>query len=345
MKKNSLDINQHLTQLELLDYTNGVLGNEEMYRLELHLNECELCSDALDGMALVKNSEKILGNLSNKIAPAKQKRRGINYMAIAASVALIAVFSFSYWLLTKPANNTIALNEPTKAVKEAPAPLLEAIEEPIDVENEIEEPASEISNTETTSTSNSTTVNKPLVETSKQMMAIKPKEIEPVDYPNPLPAVAGQDLTENDEGAIVEEESFYEPTDANAAVSLSEVVTQSAPRKSKRLKKTEAKSPNTLQDQKEPLPVGGMEVLKSYINQNLQYPQKALDNNIKGTVVLEVSINNDGSVNTISVVKGLGFGCDAEAMRLIANGPKWTPKVENGQATKATQQVKIKFKK
>ncbi len=352
MKKNNNHITQHLTQSELLDYNSGVLGNDEMYRLELHLNECELCCDALDGIALVKNPETVLVQLTRELFPKQKKPSAINYRAIAASIALITVFGLSYWFITKPdKTNTIALNTPVESIeettpiitKETAKPSLEEVTDESEIETPLEEesPLPLIPKNESFAEK---VAKKPLDESKKQETIIKAKEEKPSETlgQSARSESQAQVMGEMEEDAAIEE-VLIEPADAD--ISLSEVA-QPVLRTSKRSKKSGiATSALPLKDQKEPLPVGGMSTLKSYINQNLRYPQKALDNNIKGTVILEVSIDADGTLNNISLVKGIGYGCDAEAMRLITNGPKWTPKVENGQATKATQQVKIKFKK
>ncbi|MCF6360673.1 MAG: hypothetical protein L3J29_07915, partial [Cyclobacteriaceae bacterium] len=117
--KNHIDLYKHLTQTELIDYSKGVLGNDEMYRLELHLNECELCSDALDGITTINNPKEILASINAEILPSKKDTFALNYMAIAASIALIAVLSLSYWLITKPTQiDTVAVNSTTEVAKE-----------------------------------------------------------------------------------------------------------------------------------------------------------------------------------------------------------------------------------
>jgi hypothetical protein len=53
MDINSFNNDQHLTHEELVEYNQGNLSNKEMHRLELHLIDCELCNDALDGLTMV----------------------------------------------------------------------------------------------------------------------------------------------------------------------------------------------------------------------------------------------------------------------------------------------------
>jgi len=338
--KNHINIHNHLTKSELIDYSNGVLGNQEMYRLELHLNECELCSDAVDGLEEAANFEAAINKINATILPKSRSAFAPTYINIAASIALIVVFGLSYWFITKPEiNETIALNTPIKISEESNDPLFnkepDSIvvidnnqNEEIAIEPEAIEADEEVIKIATTQANNEVKFEA----SSKQKSIIRQKEIEQSE---PTLAVA-------DDETVALEEVISGPTDSNIILSETVQPIQGAARAEK---KASAAPPTTLKDQKEPSPIGGMAALKSYLEQNLVYPQQAIDNNIKGTVVLIVSINSDGSINSIEVSKGLGFGCDAEAMRLISTGPKWTPKVENGKAKRANTQVKVKFKK
>lgn len=62
---------------------------------------------------------------------------------------------------------------------------------------------------------------------------------------------------------------------------------------------------------------GGKEEIKRYISDNLVYPEAAIREKISGTVWLSAEINDNGAVTAVEVEKGLGHGCDEEAIRLI----------------------------
>ncbi len=64
---------------------------------------------------------------------------------------------------------------------------------------------------------------------------------------------------------------------------------------------------------------GGKEAMKKYFRENLKYPKEALENGIEGTVYVIIEINDNGEVINAKVLKGLGFGCDEEAIRLVKN--------------------------
>ncbi|MFO8067090.1 MAG: energy transducer TonB [Bacteroidales bacterium] len=69
---------------------------------------------------------------------------------------------------------------------------------------------------------------------------------------------------------------------------------------------------------KKPKLDGGKDALKKFINDNLIYPKEALDKNIQGDVIVKYKVNTFGEVIESKVVKGLGHGCDEEALRLVS---------------------------
>jgi len=77
-------------------------------------------------------------------------------------------------------------------------------------------------------------------------------------------------------------------------------------------------------DTSKALPIGGMDAFKEYIKTNKIYPEVAKAANIQGTVLLAFKLKKNGSVKNIEVSKSLHPACDAEAIRLLKEGPKWT---------------------
>ncbi len=61
---------------------------------------------------------------------------------------------------------------------------------------------------------------------------------------------------------------------------------------------------------------GGRDLLKKFIRENLQYPKEALEKGIEGDVIVKYKVTGKGEVIDPGVVKGLGYGCDEEAIRL-----------------------------
>ncbi len=68
---------------------------------------------------------------------------------------------------------------------------------------------------------------------------------------------------------------------------------------------------------KKPVYKGGPKALQKFIGQHLRYPEEALEKKVEGTVFLNYDINHEGQVTGARVIKGLGYGCDEEALRLV----------------------------
>jgi len=83
--------------------------------------------------------------------------------------------------------------------------------------------------------------------------------------------------------------------------------------------------------------------MNGYINSHIRYPDAAREANIEGTVVVRFVVNEDGSVSDATVVRGIGGGCDEEALRMVMNMPKWVPGKQNGLAVKVFFSLPIKF--
>ena len=67
---------------------------------------------------------------------------------------------------------------------------------------------------------------------------------------------------------------------------------------------------------KKPFYEGGPKAMKKFIGENLKYPKEALENKIQGTVYVRYDIDHKGNVTDAKVIKGIGYGCDEEALRL-----------------------------
>ena len=88
---------------------------------------------------------------------------------------------------------------------------------------------------------------------------------------------------------------------------------------------------------------GGKEAFKKYIKENLVYPKEALEKQVQGIVFLNVEINDNGEVLSVVVEKGVGAGCDKEAIRLIKN-VRYTKVKNRGKRVKTKKKIRIQFK-
>lgn len=90
-------------------------------------------------------------------------------------------------------------------------------------------------------------------------------------------------------------------------------------------------------------PKGGIRAYDRYLDSNVRYPTAALAKNIKGKVQLRFTVKTDGQLEDFQVVKSLGSGCDEEVVRLVKEGPTWSPTTEDNIAVESRVLVKVKF--
>ena len=89
---------------------------------------------------------------------------------------------------------------------------------------------------------------------------------------------------------------------------------------------------------------GGEQAMMKFVASNVKYPQAAIDKNISGRVLVGFVIEKDGSITDVKVVKGIGGGCDEEAVRVVKSMPKWKPGKEKGKAVRVSYMLPITFK-
>ncbi len=88
---------------------------------------------------------------------------------------------------------------------------------------------------------------------------------------------------------------------------------------------------------------GGMGELMKFLAKNIKYPESAKSRGIQGRVFLNFVIEADGSVSNVRVLRGIGGGCDEEAVRVIKKMPKWDPGVQKGERVKVSYNLPVKF--
>jgi protein TonB len=88
---------------------------------------------------------------------------------------------------------------------------------------------------------------------------------------------------------------------------------------------------------------GGESELYHYLNKNLEYPDVAKESNISGTVYLTFVVEKDGSISDVKILRGIGGGCDEEAIRVVKSMPPWTPGKNNGTPVRVRFNLPVKF--
>jgi protein TonB len=88
---------------------------------------------------------------------------------------------------------------------------------------------------------------------------------------------------------------------------------------------------------------GGLEKFGAYLGKSIRYPAVARENGTQGRVICTFVVEKDGSLTDIKVTRGIGSGCDEEAVRVLKNSPHWKPGIQNGRPVRVQYSVPISF--
>ena len=89
---------------------------------------------------------------------------------------------------------------------------------------------------------------------------------------------------------------------------------------------------------------GGESKLMEYVSKNINYPQIARESGIQGRVFVGFVVEPDGSISNVKLLRGIGGGCDEEALRVVNSLPKWKPGKNRGKAVRVSYQIPVFFK-
>jgi protein TonB len=81
-----------------------------------------------------------------------------------------------------------------------------------------------------------------------------------------------------------------------------------------------------------------------YLNQNIHYPRDARENGIQGRVLITFVVEEDGRISNVTLIKGIGGGCDEEALNLVKNMPNWIPGQQKGKNVRVQFNMPIEFR-
>ena len=86
-----------------------------------------------------------------------------------------------------------------------------------------------------------------------------------------------------------------------------------------------------------------LENMASFLQKNLKYPNLASSSDVSGKVIVNYIIDEEGKIISATILKGIGYGCDEEALRVIKLMPKWKPGMKNGKPIKVSFSQAIIF--
>lgn len=159
------------------------------------------------------------------------------------------------------------------------------------------------------------------------------EEVEAPALPPTVDELAEANPGEKTQEGTGDEAELIAPPEESAAPAKAEKVIEMAPREEAPFLKVE-------QDPEFP---GGMAALGGFLQKNLNYPQQAIRSSMSGKVYISFVVNTDGSLTDVQVLKGIGFGCDEEALRVIRTMPRWKPGKQAGRAVRVRFNLPVAF--
>ncbi|MDP4292302.1 MAG: energy transducer TonB [Bacteroidota bacterium] len=95
--------------------------------------------------------------------------------------------------------------------------------------------------------------------------------------------------------------------------------------------------------EEKPVYPGGTDAMLKFLGSNLKYPHIAKEAGILGTVIVSFIVEKDGSITNVKIVRGLGGGCNDEAIRVISMMPKWSPGKQRSKPVRCQCHIPINF--
>jgi protein TonB len=164
-------------------------------------------------------------------------------------------------------------------------------------------------------------------------------EITKQEEPKPQPVEVPKQTTQLE---IVQDDVEVEDIEINAEVDQQEVIEEYVPVE---VEEEDVQEQEIFQIVEEmPSYPGGEGKLMEYVAKNIKYPQIARETGIQGRVFVGFVVEPDGSVSNVKVLRGIGGGCDEEAMRVVKGMPKWKPGKQRGKAVRVSYMLPVNFK-
>ncbi|WKN31889.1 energy transducer TonB [Porifericola rhodea] len=164
-------------------------------------------------------------------------------------------------------------------------------------------------------------------------------DIPPTEQPPPPPPKIQQpEIVEvPDEEEIEEEIEIDLDVEITEDTQIEEMVFEEAPEE-------EVSDEIFMVVEDQPEPQGGMAAFYQYVSKNLKYPSQARRMGVEGKVFVQFVVDKDGSISQVQAIKGIGAGCDEEAVRVLQNAPKWKPGKQRGRPVRVRMVLPITFK-
>jgi TonB family protein len=405
-----------LTQKALLRYLNSGLSQIEIDQVHKHLDECELCRDAIDGVELTKDKAKLRETMAGLNRDLKEKLENVvsakphktvflknRWLFLGAAASVIILLGLLFFLTNMiDADNVNSTAQEIKTENRPVPPMpiadqqsngsknvIKFSEETATIEKEVEDANKvsqkaepEIPEKEEGSTlsdrkdkitpmkiqklSDSVTERllmeemidsdqegiQPLTPAENDLATTEPLEYflgEVVVYDNTFDNMTLEEVVVKQESYSLGKSRASRATKKNTAQGKNEIAMRDEPqaatsqKDSSTIKRAENEHFFTLVDQMPQFP-GGTDALMTYLSNHIQYPADAARMNIQGTVLISFIIEKDGSIASAKVIRGIGGGCDEEALRVIQSMPQWKPALKDNKPMRVLFNLPITFR-
>lgn len=344
------------------DALDGIMTWQRQNQVSVYKDEAEF----LPSSAGKSEAEKTFGNKVNHInerlhdrvkfhretAPVRQKKRigpVPAWLAVAASVVL---FAGIYFILqqNRPVKENVAVNKAeydemvvlpsaSDSLIKSTSPAVIAESKPQAGKRGIPSPA--VVNGVITFSNDEMTV-------IEQEADYEHKDGISGEVPAPAPGNIGgignqpADSDEVSEKAVITEQTDKSSAQTAAAPSSGNGVAAKASKSSSQEEVAEESAVFAIVEQLPEFP-GGADKLNRYLTENLHYPAQAKESSISGTVYVQFVVDKKGQISEAKVLRGIGSGCDEEALRVIKAMPRWKPGMQQGKPVKTLFNLPIKF--
>jgi len=168
----------------------------------------------------------------------------------------------------------------------------------------------------------------------EEMLEIPPTE----QPPPPPPKIQQPEIIEvPDEEEIEEEIEVDLDIEITEDEAIEEIITEEAP------EEEDVDQVFTIVEQHAEFK-GGMKKFLEYVGKKMKYPNVARRIGVEGKVFVQFVVERDGSITDVQAIRGIGAGCDEEAMKVIRESPKWNPGKQRGRAVRVRVVIPITFR-
>ncbi|WP_345074948.1 energy transducer TonB [Hymenobacter fastidiosus] len=346
----------HLPLSVLREYVAGTLPAAGQHRIEAHAQSCSRCAEVLEGLAVsdLATTDAALATLRTRLhqrlaQEAAPRDKVIAWRAMAAVLVLLGLSTMA-WFGLRPTPELVGSKQVALTRPAAPRRVAPKMSAPVAVE--ANQAAATAASAELTPPDRPTGASAPVaarrVGRQRAVAAKRPTRSAPVTAPDQSAAAtamigAGQPAPDANTVAPA-----AAPTADMGASPASPVPADTAVVSAARAKPLagegaarKANLPPALTIS--PQPVSGYRALREYLNRENKFIPESPARQLPGAVRLKFTVTAAGKLENFRVVKGMRADYDAEAIRLICEGPAWQAGVANGRRADQVVEISISF--